>query len=131
MAWFVSLATAGWIAVGGYWAARPGGRPWGRRSAGGRAVDTAYRLVGIVGAGSIAAACAWNLRGLSTPTVGFDARAVWLMRSGWFLQSHHQFLIDIRVPYVVSPESMSTLVSATSALAWSVTGDRHFGSACS
>ncbi len=125
MAWFVALATVGWIGVGGYWVARPGRRPWARGWGGGEVVNPAYRLVGIIGAISVAAACAWNLRGLSTPTVGFDARGVWLLRSGWFLQSHQQFLIDMRVPYLSLPQSTyPPLVSATSALAWSVTGDQ-------
>ena len=50
-----------------------------------------------MGVVAILGACLWCLRGLATPTVGFDARALWLMRAGWFLQSHHQLLIDMRV----------------------------------
>ena len=70
---------------------RPGGcRPWrhGRRAGHPRLV------------------CVWCLRGLATPTVGFDARALWLTRAGWFLQSHHQLLVKLRVRDVVLVQSV-------------------------
>jgi hypothetical protein len=73
--------------------------------------------VGIVAAG------AWSLRALATPTVGFDARALWLLRSGWFLHSHAQILTDLRLPRLALNQSAyPPLVSAAAAVAWRVTG---------
>ena len=92
---------------------------------GGMRSGTAHRVVGVVGALAVLGACVWCLRGLGTPTVGFDARAVWLLRAGWFLQSHHQLLVKMKVSDV--PLIQSTyppLVSASGAVAASVTGNQ-------
>ena len=77
-----------------------------------------------VAAACLVGACAWSLRALATPTVGFDARALWLMRSGWLLQPHHQLLIDMRAPSLVLGQSAyPPLVSAAAAVSASVTGN--------
>ena len=69
------------------------------------------------------AACAWSLRGLRSPTVGFDARALWVMRPGWFLQSHAQLLVDLKARGLVLTQSAyPPLVSASAAVAWKITG---------
>jgi hypothetical protein len=76
-----------------------------------------------VGAVTVFVACTVALRGLRTPTVGFDARALWVMRPGWFLQSHHQLLVDLKVRSLVLTQSAyPPLTSAASAVAWNVTG---------
>jgi hypothetical protein len=123
--WFVALAAGGVLVVVAYWKLRPERRPW--RDQAGRATRNGpwARVVGVVGALAILGACAWCLRGLATPTVGFDARALWLMRAGWFLQSQHQLRIDMRVRDVVLVQTpYPPLVSASAALAWRVTGDQ-------
>jgi hypothetical protein len=124
MAWFVGEALFLAAIVTVFWYARPERRPWRlavrRRDRHG----TAHRWFGIGGAVAIAAACAWCLRGLATPTVGFDARALWLMRPGWFLESHHQLLVNLRIPDLVLIQSpYPPLVSAATAVGWSVTGN--------
>ncbi len=79
----------------------------------------------MVGALAILGSSVWCLRGLATPTVGFDARALWLVRAGWFLQSHQQLLVKMRVHDVVLVQSVyPPLVSASTAVAWRVTGDQ-------
>ncbi len=89
-----------------------------------RTSDGGHRAVGAVAALCLVGACAWSLRALATPTVGFDARALWLMRSGWFLQSHHQLLVDMRAPNLVLGQSAyPPLVSAAAAVSASVTGN--------
>ncbi len=81
-------------------------------------------MAGALAAVALLAACAWSLRALATPAVGFDARALWLMRAGWLLQSHHQLLVDMRVPSLVLGQSAyPPLVSASAAVAASVTGN--------
>ena len=120
MAWFVVLAVAASGAVAAVWWTRPDRRP--------PAVDGDHtrwgRAVGVVGAVGIVAAGAWSLRALATPTVGFDARALWLLRSGWFLHSHAQILTDLRLPRLALNQSAyPPLVSAANAVAWSVTGN--------
>jgi hypothetical protein len=124
MTWFVVEAVVLAAVVVVFWYVRPERRPWRldvrRRDRHG----TAHRWFGIGGAVAIAAACTWCLRGLATPTVGFDARALWLMRPGWFLQSHHQLLVNLRIPDLVLIQSpYPPLVSAATAVSWSVTGN--------
>ncbi len=120
--WFVGLAVA---AAGVAAAVRirwPELGPWGRTRARGDGA-AGPRWVGAVGFAGVVAACAWSLRGLRTPTVGFDARALWVMRPGWFLQSHAQVLVDLRVRGLVLTQSAyPPLVSAATAVAWRVTG---------
>jgi hypothetical protein len=122
--WFVALAAASALVVVAHWIRRPELRPW-REPAGRRTPGALWaRVVTVVAVVTIVGACAWCLRGLATPTVGFDARALWLMRAGWFLQSHQQLLTDMRLRDIVLVQtSYPPLVSASTSLAWRVTGD--------
>jgi hypothetical protein len=125
MAWFVGEGVLVAAAVMVFWSARPERRPWRLDLRRQDRHGTAHRWFGIGGAVAIAAACAWCLRGLATPTVGFDARALWLMRPGWFLESHHQLLTNLRIPDLALIQSAyPPLVSATAAVGWSVTGNQ-------
>ncbi len=118
LAWFIGLAVAAALGVVALWAIRPELRPGAAGD--GRAPFPAAAAVGAVG---ILAACAWSLRALATPTVGFDARALWIMRAGWFLEPHHQLLVNLRLPSLLLDQtSYPPLVSASSAVAWSLTG---------
>jgi hypothetical protein len=121
LSWFVGLAALGAAAVFGLWVVRPDlGLRRAERAAGRGAL---HRVVGILGFLVVVGTCAWSLRGLRTPTVGFDARALWVMRPGWFLQSHAQLLIDMKVRSLVLGQSAyPPLVSASAAVAWKVTG---------
>ncbi len=124
--WFVALAVAGACAIGAGWVLRPDLRPRWPVSGPGQVHLSGgrYRATGAIGMVAVLATCAWCLSDLSSPTVGFDARAVWLQRSGWFLQSHHQLLVNMRVPYMVLIQSAyPSLVSASGAVAWGVTGN--------
>lgn len=77
----------------------------------------------VVGALLVLGATAWCLRSLATPTIGFDTRAVWMLRAGWFLRPHQQLLATMRVGIHFLPQSTyPPLVSAAGAVAWSVTG---------
>ena len=120
LSWFVGLAALAAAAVFGLWVVRP---DLGPRSMGDDARGGAQRLVGLAGFLLVVTACAWSLRGLRTPTVGFDARALWVMRPGWFLHSHAQLLIDLKARGLVLTQSAyPPLVSAAVAVAWKVTG---------
>jgi len=121
LAWFVGLA-AGAAVVAVVHTVRSGPGPWAvaRRQ---RGPWDRHRVAGLVGFVVVVAACAWSLRGLRSPTVGFDARALWVMRPGWFLQSHAQLLVDLRTRGLVLTQSAyPPLVSAATAVAWRVTG---------
>ncbi len=81
------------------------------------------RVAGVVGFLVVVLACIWSLRGLRTPTVGFDARSLWVMRPGWFLHSHAQLLVDLRARNLVLTQSAyPPLLSASVAVAWRITG---------
>ena len=121
LSWFVALAAIGATTVFGLWVVRPDLGP--RRSWPGQATGALDRVLGIVGFLSVIAVCAWSLRGLRSPTVGFDARALWVMRPGWFLQSHAQLLIDLKARnLVLTQTAYPPLASASAAVAWKVTG---------
>ncbi len=121
ISWFVGLAALGAAAVFGLWVVRPDLGP--RRGSTSRGAGALDRAVGIVGFVAVAAACAWSLRGLRSPTVGFDARALWVMRPGWFLQSHAHLLVDLKSrDLVLSQSAYPPLVSASVAVAWKITG---------
>jgi len=120
MSWFVGLGASAAAAVFGVWVVRP---DLGPRSVSHVSVGRTDRLVGVAGFVLVVAAIAWSLRGLRTPTVGFDARALWVMRPGWFLQSHHQLLIDLKTrDLVLTQSAYPPLVSASAAVAWKITG---------
>jgi hypothetical protein len=123
--WFVGLAVTGLLGVSACWALRPGWRPRRDRSDHRRLSGRRRSVVATAGGLVILASSVWCLRGLATPTVGFDARALWLARAGWFLQSHQQLLVKMRVHDVVLVQSVyPPLVSASTAVAWRVTGDQ-------
>ena len=132
MSWFVGLGALAAAAVFGVWVVRPELGPRSRsdvsrdsvRSPGSvTSVGRTDRLVGVAGFVLVVATCAWSLRGLRTPTVGFDARALWVMRPGWFLQSHGQLLIDLKARSLVLTQSAyPPLISASTAVAWKITG---------
>ena len=96
LAWFVAVAAvaAGRRRLLGAAARSPSLAPTHPGGGGRRPVVPAVMAVGAL---VVLGTCIWSLRGLATPTVGFDARAVWLIRAGWFLQSHHQILVNLRV----------------------------------
>ncbi len=120
MAWFVGLSVLAAGVVVAVWSTSPGLRPRSNPSPG-----ASHRVAGVIGAVAVLAACVFCLRGLGTPTVGFDARAVWLLRAGWFLQSHHQLLVKMRVNDVTLIQSVyPPLISASAAVGASVTGDQ-------
>ena len=124
MMWFVALSVVSSVAAVAIWVRWPSQRP--RPGAGGEGLEhrRADRLAGVLGAVGILAASAWSLRALSSPTVGFDARALWIMRAGWFLHPHAQLLVDMRLPQLALNQSAyPPLVSAAGSVAWSITGD--------
>ena len=121
LSWFVGLAALGAVVVFGLWVVRPDLGP--RHATPGTGRGALHRVVGIVGFLVVVGTCAWSLRGLRTPTVGFDARALWVMRPGWFLQSHTHLLVDMKARGLVLGQSAyPPLVSASAAVAWKVTG---------
>ena len=124
MAWFVSLAALAAGVTGWVWMRWPDRRPWAVGPGSAARFTPGYRLFGALGALGIVAASAWCLRDLSTPTVGFDARALWLTRAGWLLHSHQQLLTTLRAPTLVLGQSAyPPLVSTSTAVSWSVTGN--------
>jgi len=130
MTWFVIVAVLGALSPLGFWWWRPDRRPWapslqaGSPAAASGAAGPGHRAIGIVGLLGVFGACAWCLRTLATPTIGFDTRAIWLLRAGWFLQPHHQLLVDMSTPGVFLPQTAyPPLVSAVGSVAYAVSGN--------
>lgn len=153
LSWFAGLSLLAAVAVLARWIAHSDSRPWrsgrstppvewpkaagggtGRHSPGSGAGPTAvvtgghwHAVGGVIGATAVAASCSFGLRSLSAPAVGFDARTVWLMRAGWFLQPHRQLLVDMRIPSLELYQSAyPPLVSASTAVVWAVTGAHSY-----
>ena len=62
---------------------------------------------------------------LRVPSVGWDARAIWLLRSSWFLQGHDYLLFAMRDSNpsgLIAHASYPPLVSTAAAISWQVTG---------
>jgi hypothetical protein len=123
MGWFVGLAVVAGGGVTTLWHSRPDWRPAAPQQEQGTSGRSGHGATGAIGFVAVVAACAWSLRGLSSPTVGFDARSVWLLRSGWFLQSHSHLLTNLTSLFSLPQDGYPPLVSAAGSVAWSVTGN--------
>jgi len=125
MTWFVVVSALGAAATVTWWGLRPDRRPWATPRAGdGPGGGPGHRLTSVAAVVGVIGASAWCLRALATPTVGFDTRAIWLMRAGWFLQPHQQVLTDLSSPGIFLPQtSYPPLVSAAGSVAWYVSGN--------
>ena len=63
---------------------------------------------------------------LRVPSVGWDARAIWLLRSSWFLQGHGYLLYAMRDATqsgLIAHASYPPLVSTAVAVSWQLTGN--------
>ncbi len=120
VAWAWVLAGLGAGLSVAWWLRRPDRRPWGR----GRPPEDRARMVVVAVGGLLTVVAAiLSLRGLSTPTIGFDTRALWALRSGWMLHDHSQMLLDFKVPELLIGQSgYPPLVSAEAAFVWGMTG---------
>jgi hypothetical protein len=74
-----------------------------------------------LGAFIVLAAVAWTLRTLRVPTVGFDARAIWILHARWLSHGHSFALAAIRNHFLVlSHPGYPPLLSAVIELSWRV-----------
>ena len=120
--WAWLLGTIGGGLSVAWWIWRPDGRPW-RTPVPHPERDRARSLILVSGGILSLLAAALSLRGLATPTVGFDTRALWALRAGWMLHDHHQMLLDFRVrELLIGQSGYPPLVSSESAFVWGMTG---------
>ena len=127
LGWFVGLsvvAAAGTIAV---WWRCPSTFPLRRRRSSVGNWPTGHRAAGVAGAVVIMAATAWFLVALRAPTVGFDARTIWLLHGVWFLDGHQAALAALRNPAIpFAHPSYPPLVGGSVAVSWLVTGNHGY-----
>jgi len=133
--WFVLLsAVAAAVSAVGWWRAHPAGsRPkLGSRPATGPRPATEPRALpagwaGPVGLITVVAASAWMLTALRAPSIGFDARAIWLLHADWLAAGHQVALGALRNPAVpYSHDTYPPLPSGSVAVVWMVTGDHGY-----
>ncbi len=123
LTWFVVLAVVAAALVGLWWWRVPVRRPVLRVTDDPVGMGRSLRWAGVLGALVVAAVVAWGLLGLDAPTVGFDARAIWILRAGWFLEPHHQLVFNMQTPVITLYQSgYPPLISALDALAWRLSG---------
>jgi hypothetical protein len=124
--WFVGLA--GGAAVVSLWArGRLPLRSSARRQAPAhafRANDPPSLRWGVrIGALLVLAATAWSLRPLRVPSVGWDARSIWLLRGSWFAGSHGFLVASFQDrAELLAHAGYPPLVSAAVAVSWQATG---------
>jgi hypothetical protein len=124
--WFVGLAAG--AAVLSLWAC--GGLPLrspARRQAPAHTFRTndppALRWGARIGALLVLAASAWSLRPLRVPSVGWDARSIWLLRASWFAGGHGYLAASFKAPAeLLAHAGYPPLVSAAVAVSWEATG---------
>ena len=119
-AWLLAALGAGLSTA--WWARRPDRRPRVRCRPAGPG-DRAPRVLIVIGGLLTVSAACLSLRGLATPSIGFDTRALWALRAGWMLHDHSQMLLDFKVPELLIGQSgYPPLVSAEAAFVWGMTG---------
>ena len=70
---------------------------------------------------------AWSLQPLRVPSVGFDARGIWLLRAAWFAAGHQVALAAFRNPVLLGMHaSYPPLISTAVAVSWQLTGDHSY-----
>lgn len=127
LGWFVGFAVAAAIGSVVVWRRWPPASPLRRRRAvaGGR--PAGHRAAGAVGAAVVLAATAWLLVALRAPTIGFDARTIWMLHGVWFLEGHQAALAALRNPAIpFAHASYPPLVGGTVAVSWIVSGDHGY-----
>lgn len=131
LVWFLVLgvlAAAGVLVVEGR-RASPG--PWTRPAADAAGDDGVQaapgrldRLVPWLGALAVTAAAAVSLVALRAPSVGFDARSIWLLHGRWFAAGHRVALSALRNPVLpFAHASYPPLIGGAVAVSWLVTGN--------
>ncbi len=115
--WFAALAVAAALASLAIGRRFPGGR-LARRSE-----PASIRRAGWAGAVLVLAATAWSLRPLRVPSVGWDARAIWMLRASWFAGGHGFLSASFRDPTeLLAHASYPPLISSAVAVSWGITG---------
>jgi len=119
--WFVALALGATTVVVALWLLRPSRRPHRRNPETPSVLD---RLTGLVALIGMTVAAGWSLIALRTPSVGFDARTIWMLHGRWYEQGHAVSLAALRntaLPFAHA--GYPPLVGGTVALSWVITGN--------
>jgi len=128
VAWFVFLAVGEAAAVIVRWHRKPLTNPLAHgedRPGLAGAQGRASRVLSVGGACAVLGALAVSLLPLRAPSVGFDARTIWLLHADWFADGHRVALAALQntaLPFAHS--AYPPLIGGTVALSWVLTGQR-------
>jgi hypothetical protein len=82
------------------------------------------RLPGTAVVVALSVTLGWCLVPLRVPSVGWDARAIWLLRSSWFARGHGFLVAAFRSPgALIAHASYPPLISTAVASSWQLTGN--------
>jgi hypothetical protein len=82
------------------------------------------RLPGAAVVATLGLTLVWCLVPLRVPSVGWDARAIWLLRATWFARGHDFLLVAFRSPgELIAHASYPPLISTAVASSWQLTGN--------
>lgn len=121
--WFTGLSAAGAVAVVALWVGMPAARPW----RGGGTGDPGARWAAAAGLAAVAGAAVVGLLPLRAPSVGFDARTIWMLHGVWFAAGHRVALAALRnraMPFAHA--TYPPLVGGTVGVSWLVTAERSY-----
>jgi hypothetical protein len=125
--WFFGIAAVVAAGVGGQWAWEVRRRGPSVDEARPRTQPGSDRVVGAAGVVLVLAAIAWSLRPLRVPSVGWDARAIWLLRGSWFAAGHQALRAGFENPQLLLAHvSYPPLISATVGFSWDLTGNHGY-----
>jgi hypothetical protein len=116
--WFTALSIASALVVGLWWWRSPGATPWSHGDS--RPRDRwACVIAGVAGL----LTAAYGLSPLSAPSVGNDARSIWLLHPVWYLNGRAETVMILRERiYAFSHPPYPPLVGGSVAMSWLVSG---------
>jgi hypothetical protein len=116
--WFIVFSLASAVAAGIWWWRNPASTPWNQDNS--RSRD---RLAGAIAGIAGLITVAFGLSSLSAPSVGGDARVIWLLHPIWYLNGHAETVMFLRDPtYAFSHPPYPPLVGGSVAMSWMVSG---------
>jgi hypothetical protein len=122
LGWFVGIAVALNLAVLVRWRVNTDQAPW-RRGAGPR-MPRGTAWAGAIG---LVAAVGFSLSALHAPSIGFDARTIWMLHAVWYAAGHSVSVAALKnsaLPFAHA--SYPPLVGGTVAVSWLATGNHSY-----
>jgi hypothetical protein len=122
LGWFVGIAVTLNLVALARWRVTTERPPWRRDPEPGMARGTAW-----AGAIGLLAAVGFSLSALHAPSIGFDARTIWMLHAVWYSAGHSVSVAALKNPALpFAHASYPPLVGGTVAVSWLATGNHSY-----